>query len=318
MSAAPARRERTPRQTPWWVRGARAIIGRMPAGRFRAAAQVARLARAPFIARLPPELGGARFWCDLGDEIARDACLAGGYEPQVSQVFTQLLTPGMTVVDTGANWGYFSLVAAALVGDSGTVLALEPDPRMFDLLQRNLRLNAFSRVHALPVAGGAARGVLLLEGYREGAGNRGTSHIRTGGEGAGAGLVRVPSAPLDALAAEHGLTTVDVIKIDVEGAEDAVLAGMREGLRAHRFTRVLIELHPALLAERGVTPDACCAPLLEAGYRGWTFDHTPAALRRAAYTGPQAIERLLRPSDRVPAGDPWPHMLWTIPGADPL
>jgi FkbM family methyltransferase len=299
----------SPRPAPLWVRGARAIVRRLPAGRFRAAAQVARLAPAPFVASLPPALGGARFWCDLGDEIARDACMAGAYEPQLSHALRHLLAPGMTVLDVGANWGYFTLLAAGLVGPSGRVLALEPDPRMFDLLERNLALNRSSHARARPVAASDRDGVALLEGYAEGTGNRGLSRLRDG-EGV-PGCLEVPAVTIDAILDRERMDVIDLVKIDVEGVEDAVLLGMRDGLRNGRFGRILIELHPALLAERGRTPDECCERLQAAGYIGWAFDHSPAAQRRAAYARAPRLGDLVHRADRVPSGDPWPHMLWT-------
>jgi FkbM family methyltransferase len=302
--------------SPWWAGPAQAVIQRLPAGRFRAASAIARLRPQPFVARLPAHLGGARFWCDLGDEIARDAGLTGSYEPQISWLLARILAPGMVFVDAGANWGYFSLLAAPRVGPSGAVLAIEADPRIFARLDANLRLNAWPQLRARPLAVSSADGIVVLEGYVEGSSNRGVSRIRPEGV-AGDGLFQVRAVAIDALLATEGLPFVDAIKIDVEGAEADVLAGMRDGIRAHRYARVFIELHPTLLAERGMTPDSCCAPLRDAGYRGWTFDHTPAARRRAAYAAPRAVADILAPSDRVPSGDPWPHMLWTAPGADP-
>jgi hypothetical protein len=156
----------------------------------------------------------------------------------------------------------------------------------------------------------------VLEGYAAGSTNRGTSRIRPAAD-ALTTSVPVLTVAIDALLAEEGIDRVDVIKIDVEGAEADVLAGMRTGLLAHRYQRIFIELHPALLAERGTSADACCAALRRAGYRGWTFDHSPAARRRAAYVPPRAVTDVLRPGDRPLEGDPWPHMLWTAPGAEP-
>lgn len=254
---------RPPRAAPpWWIGLGATAIRRLPAGRYRAAAALARTAPSPFIARLPAALGGARFSCDLGDEIARDAALTGSYEPQISWVFQRALGPGMVFVDAGANWGYFSLLAASRVGPGGVVLALEPDPRMFAQLAANFDLNGFGHARARPFAASSADGVVTLEGYAEGSSNRGISRISD----AGAGL-KVRAVALDGLLAAERIDAVDAIKIDVEGAEALVIAGMPDGLRAQRYARIFIELHPGLLAERGVTPDDCCAPLLGGGGR---------------------------------------------------
>jgi FkbM family methyltransferase len=304
-------REFAPPAAPWWLPVAQAVIRRLPAGRFRAAARLARLAPAPFVARLPHALGGARFWCDLQDEIARDACMAGAYEPQVSHVLRQLLAPGMTVLDVGANWGYFTLLASGLVGPVGRVVALEPDPRMFRLLERNIALNGFSQTRPLPLAAAERSGTAGLQGYMDGTANRGVSRLRGGDV---PGLLEVRAVTLDDVRAGERLERVDLLKIDVEGYEDGVLQGMQESLHRGAFQRILIELHPALLAERGRTPGECCKVLRAAGYEGWTFDHSRSAQRRAAYGRGGPRSALLRRSDEAPPGDPWPHMLWIKPG----
>jgi FkbM family methyltransferase len=300
---------------PWWVRWSRTIIQRLPAGRFRAAALVARRPAPPFVARFSPDRASAAFWCDLGDAIARDVCLIGEYEPQVSRVVLHLLAPGQSVIDAGANWGYFTLLAAARVAPAGRVLALEPDPRVFDLLQRNLALNDFPHVTALAVAAGRSSGTLTLQGYEEGAENRGVSRV-SDTAGGGKSTFTVRSEAIDDLADAHGLARVDLLKIDVEGAEDGVLAGMSRGLMAGRYARVLIELHPGWLEERGLTADQCCDAFRRAGYSGWAFDHSAGAVRRAAYSPSLPLSACIHRSDRVPADDPWPHMLWTAPGVD--
>jgi FkbM family methyltransferase len=306
------------RMQPMWLRGSAALIRRLPAGRSLAAAWLAGLVRAPFVARTAPSLGQLLFVCDLQDEIARDVCLLGGYEPQVSRALTALVSRGATVVDVGANWGYFTLLAAHLTGPGGRVLALEPDRRPFALLERNCALNRLACVTSLPVAAGRGREELVLDGYADAATNRGVSRTRHREAGARADLPVVPAAALDELLDDQGVAAVDLVKIDVEGAEDGVLEGMSKGLAAGRYRRVLLELHPGLLAERGLTPDDCCTTLRAAGYLGWAFDHTPAAVRRAVYARDLSLADLIGRTDRVPEGDPWPHMLWTLPTALPF
>src|SRR5437879_6727642 len=83
----------------------------------------------------------------------------------------------MCFVDVSANWGYFSLLAAHLVGASGRILSLEPDPRLFSLLQTNLALNRLGQVQALQTAAGASAGWLTLAGFDETQGNFGISRV---------------------------------------------------------------------------------------------------------------------------------------------
>jgi FkbM family methyltransferase len=185
------------------------------------------------------------------------------------------------------------------------------------MLQTNLSLNDLPQVTALPLAAGASRGTLTLDGYDPLATNRGVSRIHADADALSATTFTVACERLDDVVDARGVDVVDLVKIDVEGAEDAVLAGMETGLRAHRYRRVLLELHPALLAGRGSSVDACCQVLANAGYVGWTFDHSVVAGRRAAYARAIALRDLLSRADRPPASDPWPHMLWSLPQDDP-
>ena len=85
---------------------------------------------------MPREVGGFTFECDLRDAISREVCFTGRYEPLETLLVQSTLRPGMTFVDVGANWGYFTLVASHLVGSSGLVVSLEPDPRLFQFFKK--------------------------------------------------------------------------------------------------------------------------------------------------------------------------------------
>jgi len=230
--------------------------------------------------------------------------MTGLYEPPVTRVVQQHLRPGGIVVDVGANWGYFSLLAAATVGDGGTVFALEPDPRQFEALSRNVSANGFRQVTPLQAAASAEEGRLSLVGYDEGQANRGVSRVADPSEPGRRFDVRATSVDLLTAACPQ----VDLVKIDVEGAEDAVLEGMRHGLSARRYRALVLELHPDLLRAKRVDPASCVARMREHGYRGWTIDLGPDAYRRALDPAVD-VGSLLRPLERW-QDTPWPHLLW--------
>jgi FkbM family methyltransferase len=288
---------------PWHIRAARSLIRRLPRGRYHVLARLAP-ASGRFIGRLAGELGGARYDCDLADLISREVCFTGLYEPPVTRVFTHYARPGAAIADVGANWGYFTLVAASAVGPSGSVLALEPDPRQFDALSRNVALNGFAHVRCVEAAASFSDGRVTLAGFADEEANRGVSRISDSAQGGRTFDVR--AVRLDALV--PGPARVDLVKIDVEGAEDLVLEGMRDGLQSRRYRALILELHPGLLRDRGVDPSICLRGLADLGYRGWTIDVSPAAYRRALDPG-TPIDDLLRPLDdwRETA---WPHLLW--------
>jgi FkbM family methyltransferase len=290
-------------EPPWRVRALRAVLRRLPRGRYSVLGAVAP-SRGRFTSRLAADAGGATFACDMADQISREVCLTGLYEPPVTRVVQHHLRPGGTVVDAGANWGYFSLLAAAAVGPEGTVLALEPDPRQFEELSRNISANGFRQVLPLQAAASAGEGRLSLVGYDQGQANRGVSRVAGPSVPGPRFDVRATSIDVLTAASPH----VDLVKIDVEGAEDAVLDGMRGGLSARRYRALVLELHPDLLRASGVDPVSCVERLRDHGYRGWTIDLGPGAYRDALDPAVD-VASLLRPLDRWQE-TPWPHLLW--------
>ena len=297
---------------PAWVRLAARLIRWMPAGRYRAIERLCRRPPKQFRMRMPRALGGQWFWCDLRDSIAREVCFTGRYEPQETAVVRAVLKSGMTFVDVGANWGYFTLLAAYLVGANGRILSLEPDPRLFRILQANVAMNQLRQVQALQLAAGAVSGWLTLAGFDETHGNFGLSRV-VQDEADHSNLFRVPAQPLDHVMAEAGLEVVDLLKMDIEGAEGFALLGMREALSHRRVRRLLLELHPHQLVEHGRTAAEIIQQLRECGYVGWRIDHSSQGNRRAAYHRHTSLREILRLLDPSRGLDPWPHLMWVSP-----
>ncbi|MGH2621859.1 MAG: FkbM family methyltransferase, partial [Anaerolineales bacterium] len=129
---------------------------------------------------------------------------------------------------------------------------------------------------------------------------------------------KVSARPLDAILDEHGADQVDLLKMDIEGAEELALRGMRAGLARHRYCRILLEVHPTILAERGRTVLGALHLLMQAGYRAWWIDHSLAGTRRAAYCRSLKPRDFLRPEDFAQDLGAWPHMLWLSPGLELL
>jgi FkbM family methyltransferase len=299
------------RPAPLWVRTLAGVLPWMPVGRYWLVHQLRRFDIPPFVMRLPPALGGFAFHCDQRDTVAREVCFTGWYEPQETQLASRLLGAGDVFVDVGANWGYFTLAGAHWVGPAGRVLAFEPEPRLFALLTANLAANHLTFVQPHPIAVAAGSGLLRFQAFQADSGNWGQS--RSIGVESPADFECRTVALDDALDAA-GIGTVHLTKIDVEGGEADVLAGMARGLASGRYRYVLMECHPELLAERGLTESDCVARLLAAGYRAWLVMRTPALHRRAASHSLPAAEliRPYRPGDALGA---WPHVLAAAPAA---
>jgi FkbM family methyltransferase len=132
------------------------------------------------------------------------------------------LGKGSTFVDIGANIGWFSLLGASLVGAAGKVVAIEPNPRNVALLRQSAQDNGFGNIEVLAVALSERPGAVALE--TDGSNGRIIPVDGPPPEPVEAEFV-VASYPLDELLATAGIGRVDVIKIDVEGAEPLVLRG---------------------------------------------------------------------------------------------
>jgi FkbM family methyltransferase len=302
MTADPPVRPRPPLS----VRAGVWLVRRLPAGRYRAMSALADPATPPFYARTGPAVGGHRFVCHLADAVAREVCYTGRYEPQETAIVSGLLGPGQTFVDVGANWGYYTLLAAGRVGPAGRVVSLEPDPRMYRLLTTNVSANALAQVTARPVAASTGPGEVRFTGFDAAGGNWGVSSIT----GAGGNGFTAQTAAVDALLDELGVSTVDLVKMDIEGAEDLALGGMAAGLTAGRYRAVLVEFHPAQLAARGRTAGELIDGLRAVGYGAWSVRHDRAFTRQAAYARRLDPRAALRPYDpAVPLSD-WPHLLF--------
>ena len=143
-----------------------------------------------------------------------------------------LVRPGMQVVDVGANIGYCTMMFSSLVGERGRVWSLEPDPVNLLELEATVAENRLAgQVTVLPVAAGACEGTVKFE--------PGLNSCVTPGGSSEVAVKTLDSLPVD---------RVDLIKIDVEGYEGAVLDGALATLARCEPT-IFMELHPQLLTE---------------------------------------------------------------------
>jgi FkbM family methyltransferase len=174
----------------------------------------------------------------------------GVYEPRLTEFLKQVLDPGMAVVDGGANVGYFTLLAAKLVGDSGRVYAFEPEPRNFGFLQRSVERNGVENVVLTRGALSDRSGAETLFLDRS---NFGEPSFRESNVSDPAGAVEVRTVTLDEFFAGQSESRVDLIKLDTQGAEGLVLAGA-EAVLAQRALTIVMEFCPWSLRNMGTDP----------------------------------------------------------------
>jgi len=185
------------------------------------------------------EVNGLKMYLDPAEEASHaGAFLWGEYEPVTTAVVMAVVSDGDTVVDVGANWGYFTLLAAAQCGERGRVFAFEPHPRNYDLLTKNISANRLTNVVAVQKAVSDHTGAAKLLLARSSA-NHSLCTLppewRLAGDSA-KGAMAVDAVALDDFFARSSVEP-RLIKIDIEGAEPLALAGMRR----------LIEGNPSLV-----------------------------------------------------------------------
>ncbi len=171
--------------------------------------------------------------------------VADGYwEKPITDAFIERLRPGMTVVDVGANYGYYSLLAAGIVGGSGHVHSFEPNARTFKLLMKNIQVNWLETIVSVhPVAALDSRKQVELHIPNEFQG-RTTLFVPDGGPACAQPLF-IEAAPLDEIITGK----VDLIKIDAEGSEPLVFEGMQRILGNNPNLTIFMEFNIPLLRQ---------------------------------------------------------------------
>lgn len=174
--------------------------------------------------------------------------LLGTHERETLAVCRRLLRPGMVAIDVGAHAGYFSVRFARWVGATGRVLAFEPHPASFEVLRRNVGRRGLRNVRLARVAISDREGEAA---FWETPSSFGHSLHRVKGQERS---LRVEATTLDDACRKEGLGVVDLVKLDVEGAELEALAGMTEIARSSPAMAVILEFKPELCERRGARP----------------------------------------------------------------
>jgi FkbM family methyltransferase len=170
----------------------------------------------------------------------------GVWEPVEASFLRGRLKPGMTLLDIGANVGYFSLLGSQSVGPSGTVVAIEPEPANYALLCANIWEARVGNVQAIRAAASSFSGPLPLSVSNDNCGDH-RSFLERPGER----VLAVPGVRVDHVLEAD--TRVDIIKIDIQGADHRAVLGM-ERMLARWKPILLVEFWPLGIDELGDRP----------------------------------------------------------------
>lgn len=232
---------------------------------------------------------GATFSVDTSDIIQRFLYQFGVWEPHMTAWVSRVLRPGDAFVDVGANIGYYTLLAARLVGPTGRVVAVEPSLQfrqvMADAIKnaghRNIRVVGFAAADV------SRQATFWLE---DPANLGGTTMFRPR---SGTPAFTAEARPLAEILTTEDVSRARVIKIDAEGAEAQVIEGLIPLLSILRpDAEISVEVTPWALARQGRTPEDALGPLLAVGFHVYKIpnDYT-AASYPAAICRPQPPRR---------------------------
>jgi FkbM family methyltransferase len=260
-------------------------------------------------------------WEDLHWRVdTNDFHMAGGiflhgvHEPTITLVFCSLLADARVVVDVGANKGYYSLLAALAGGPRRLVVAVEPWPENAAILRQNLQLNGVENVLVCEVAASGHEGTCHF--MMPPRGNSGLAHVAGAANGAGMDPRLIRCRRLDDLLDELQIGEIDLLKMDVEGAETLAIEGLARLLAGRKVHHLLLEMHMDLLtqAEAGGVYDL----LRYHGYRVRRIDERDEEALADLRKGTTDRSRFLEEFDTAA---PWhspspPFLLWDR-GTDP-
>ncbi len=213
------------------------------------------------------EVNNSKMYIDLNQfSIGRTLLTDGIWEQHMTSLFKSAVREGMVVVDVGANLGYYSLLAARLVAENGRVFAFEPGPENFALLCRSIEANGFRNVIPVQkaVSDKTGRGKLFVCSEF-----RGDHTLYDNSDGRTS--IEIQTVSLDEFFRDKG-NKVDVIKVDAEGAEMAIIQGMKGILEANPDLILFTEFFPRTIRAFGHSPKEYVKRIAEYGFKVYCID----------------------------------------------
>jgi len=231
---------------------------------------------------IPMRLPFGSWWIARNDAVGR-AIVQNRFENVERHFVERFLKPGMIVLDIGAHHGFYTLLISRKVGESGSVIAFEPSPRERARLMRHLRLNSCKNVRVEALALGQTEGhaeLHVVQGRESGCNSLRPPQVSRHGrlETAETKAVPVEVARLDDYIQQHDLARVDFVKMDVEGAELAVLKGATEFLGRQPRPVIFCEVQDMRTRAWGYPAREIVDFLRQRGFR-WYFPSAGGDLR---------------------------------------
>jgi FkbM family methyltransferase len=222
-----------------------------------------RVAHRTLLSLIPTEIqvDGLTLFLNPRDPVLSSAVALGIYENYERDLFRRVCKPGATVVDIGANIGLYTAIAAARVGKSGKVIAIEPHAESYGCLQKLIRHNDLTQVSSFNLAAGDCKRSVTLFVTDD---NKADSRIYDD-TGTRAKTV-TEMIDLDHLLSENRISNVNVIKMDIQGAEALALKGMNRTLAENPDLVIFAEFWPWGIEQTGSSASGFLRDLRKGGF----------------------------------------------------
>lgn len=204
------------------------------------------------------------------DPAISGAITLGVYEKNESRFFREKVKEGMVVIDIGANVGYYTVMFAKLVGPFGRVISFEPGPENFYFLKKTIKINKFNNVepYDFALSNKTGRGKLFLCES-----NKGDHRIYNPDNTRES--IDISITTLDNFLAEKKVENVDLIKMDIQGAEGMALNGMKDTLTQNKKISLIIEFWPQGLLKSGTEPISLLNEIRGLGFKIFKIRENP-------------------------------------------
>jgi FkbM family methyltransferase len=209
---------------------------------------------------------GSKMYINPRDMIGGKLWGIGSWETTETALLKKMVKEGMVFADIGANIGYYSLLVSQLVGKEGKIYAFEPAPENYSTLLKNIEMNGYQNIITVNKAVSNTNGIVRFfidesnPLYHK---LKNSKDIK--------GTIEVNATTLDDYFKDKE-RKIDIIKMDVEGAELAVLKGMRRVMTENKNLIILAEFSPENLRLFGANPDDFLHELVENGFKIYEID----------------------------------------------
>jgi len=191
------------------------------------------------------EIDGHKMFLDSFDSLRLS--INGVYEKESTEIVKRIIEKGDIVVDVGANIGYYTLLFAKLVGPNGKVYAFEPEPKNFNILKKNIKINGYNNVKLVQKAVSSITGKTKLYIASDNMGSH--SMIKNDQKE----IISIDSIRLDDYFHEYK-EKIKFIKLDIEGNEMEAIKGMISILKKNSEIKIMTEFNPFMLQKSGIEP----------------------------------------------------------------